>query len=327
MSTLQPVTMKNVAHAQTADRFTEQLAKAPVNEYFHQRVPVNKENQIVVRSHVDLIYSRAVVDVTTEATFSLASSAEYQVDQIIDENHYVPAVVYPGESVTLTRRDLTSGTHVYILGRTAITGGVNRAHELQDLRRIRTRTSNPYLAPGYDRDSLLAMRAQIEARAAEADFSKGFGTPSSTTALQHALCAELGWGGLPPEHAQYFQAQARSTGCDAWTFEVPPLDYQRHGYFSVIKFDESGWLDVARPGLSDHEIERNADGTITIWFGDDRCSDRANVIETTEGQNFCYGIRLHRPRDVEETRAYIERLRRNPIQPLRDSPNLPGATG
>lgn len=162
------------------------------------------------------------------------------------------------------------------------------------------------------------MRVQIDARVAEADFSKGFGTPSATTALQHALCAERGWGGLPPEHAQDFQARAISTGGDAWTFEVPPLDHQRHGYFSVIKYDESGWLDVAGPGLSDDEIERKADGTITIWIGDDRCSARANVIETTEGQNFCYGIRLYRPRNVQHTQAYVERLRRKPIQPLRD---------
>ena len=315
MSTPELVTMESFAHAETAHYFTEQLAKAPVNGYYHNREPVTVENQEIIRSNVDLIYSYAVVDVTQEATFSLAPSQEYQIAQVIDENHYVPGVVYPGETLTVHHSDLTIGTHVYILGRTATTGGLDRAHELQDLRRIQAATANPYVPPSYDQDSLVAMRKQIEARAAEADYSKGFGTPATTTPLQHALAAELGWGGLPPQHAQYFQAKTVSTGCDAWTFPVPPLDYEHSGYFSVIKYTDSGWLDVQRPGLSDNEITRNADGTITIWFGDQRCQGKPNLIETTEGQTFYYGIRLYRPRDVDQTRAYIDTLRTNPIQP------------
>jgi hypothetical protein len=42
-----------------------------------------------------------------------------------------------------------------------------------------------------------------------------------------------------------------------WTFDVPPLDYERNGYFSVIKYDGMGWLDVDRPGLSGSELVRN----------------------------------------------------------------------
>jgi hypothetical protein len=68
----QLVTMDNFAHAETAHYFTEQLAKAPVNEYSHNREPVTVDNQVIIRSNVDLIYSYAVVDVTQEATFSLA---------------------------------------------------------------------------------------------------------------------------------------------------------------------------------------------------------------------------------------------------------------
>ncbi|PJJ57755.1 uncharacterized protein DUF1214 [Mumia flava] len=315
MGTGEAVTLDNFAHAETAHYFTEQLAKAPVNEYFHNRVPVDVENQVIIRSNVDLIYSYAVVDVTERATVSLAPSEEYAVDQIIDENHYVVGVVYPGETLTLTDDDLSGGTHVYILGRTATTSGVERAHELQDRRRIDAATAHPYTPPVYDHDSLVAMRRQIEARAAEADFSLGFGTPESTTPLQHALAAELGWGGLPPQHAQYFQGRAVSTGCDSWTFDVPPLDYEHNGYFSVIKYDDAGWLDVDRPGFSDTELERNPDGTITIWFGDERCAGKPNVIETREGQEFFHGIRLYRPRDVDETRAFIERLRSTPLVP------------
>ncbi|GAA1509766.1 hypothetical protein BJ978_001150 [Agromyces terreus] len=306
------VTFDNFVRAETASYFRKQLEKAPVNEYFHNRVPVNVENQVIIRSNVDLIYSYAVVDVTEEATFSAPASDTYQVAELIDENHYIAAVVYPGETVTLHASDLTSGTHVYILARTATALGVEKAHELQDGLTITSKTANPFVAPDYDEASLQEVKAQIEAKAAEADFSKGFGTPETTDTYNHMLAAELGWGGLSPQHAQYFQAITTCSGCDEWTFPVPPLDYEHNGYFSVIKYDEKGWLDVEKPCLTDNELTRNDDGTITVRFGDGRCGSE-NLIEATEGQRYFYGIRLYRPKDVDETRAFIEQLRANPI--------------
>jgi hypothetical protein len=52
-----------------------------------------------------------------------------------------------------------------------------------------------------------------------------------------------------------------------------------------------------------------------VWFGDDRVAGKPNVIRTTEGQKFYYGMRLYRPRDTEETRRYIEQIRSTPIPP------------
>ncbi|MBD8078397.1 DUF1214 domain-containing protein [Cellulosimicrobium arenosum] len=309
------VTFDSFPQAETAGYFRKQLQKAPVNTYFHNRVPVNVENQVIIRSNVDLIYSYAVVDVSEEATFHVARSEEYQIDQIIDENHYTVGVVYPGETLTLRRSDLSSGTHVYILGRTATTGGVERAHELQDARRITAATANPYVGVDYDQESLETVRAEIESRAAEADFSKGFGTPQTTEPFHHVMASELGWGGLPPQHAQYYQGRTTASGHDAWTFPVPSLDDDHNGYFSVIKYDEKGWLDVERPCLSGPELARNDDGTITVWFGDERVTGKPNVIETTEGQEYFFAIRLYRPKDVDQTRAYVAALVDNPAAP------------
>ncbi|MFK0142798.1 DUF1254 domain-containing protein [Streptomyces murinus] len=315
MSRSTTVMLDNFAQAETASYFLKQLEKSQVNRYHHNRVPVNVDNQVIIRSNVDLIYSYAVVDVTKEATFHVAESAEYQVDQIIDENHYTVGVVYPGETLTLRNSDLSGGTHVYILGRTATTGGLDQAHRLQDARRISSATERPYQPVAYDTDSLDAVRATLEARAAEVDFSKAFGTPESTTPDQHTLGAALGWGGLPPEHAQYYQGRTTASGHDAWTFPVPPLDFEHNGYFSVIKYDSKGWLDVQRPGLSDSDLVRNDDGTITVWFGDERVGSLPNVIETTEGQEYYFGIRLYRPKGVEETRQFIADLTATPAKP------------
>ncbi|MDV6211848.1 hypothetical protein R3Q08_26640 [Rhodococcus erythropolis] len=156
------VTRENFVEAETAHYFREQLAKAPLNEYSHSRVPVNVETQVVIRSNVDLIYSLAVVDVTEEASFSLAPSNEYQIAQIIDENHYVVGVIYPGETLTVRNTDLSAGTHVDVAGRTATVGGLERAHELQDARRIGAATANPYQGRKFDEDTRKSVGAELD---------------------------------------------------------------------------------------------------------------------------------------------------------------------
>lgn len=310
------VTLKNFVEAETARYFDAQLRRAPVNAYHHERVPVSVANQTAARANVDVLYSHAVVDVTGQATFSVAPSDEYQVDQLIDEHHYVVGVVYPGETLTVRNADLSGGTHLYVLGRTALVGGVARAHALQDLRRIDARTANPYRSEDWDDASRLDVGWKLERRARAAapgvgrpDLSRAFGTPASTDREQHELGTRLEWGGLPPEHGQYVEGVATSSGCDIWTFDVPPVDPDRGGFYSVVRYGEHGWLDSERPALAGTTMGRNGDGTVSVYFGDDTCVASGNVIRTTAGQRFRYGMRLYRPRDVEETREYVERLR------------------
>lgn len=49
-----------------------------------------------------------------------------------------------------------------------------------------------------------------------------------------------------------------------------------------------------------------------MCFGDGSC-DCANIIEATKGQSYYYGIRLYRPRDVDQARVFIDAIRANPI--------------
>lgn len=310
------VTQGNFVQAETAHYFNAQVRRSPVNGYHHERVPVTVRNQVAPRANVDLLRSYAVVDVTAEAAISVAPSDEYQCDQVIDEHHYVVGVVYPGETLTVRNADLSSGTHVYVLGRTALVNGVERAHDLQDLRRITAATANPYVSEIYDETSRRAVGARLQRRAAASgtDLARAFGTPATTDAEQHLLGTRLGWGGLPPEHGRYFEGSATSSGCDIWTFDVPPLDFEHNGFYSVVKYDERGWLDSEHPAIAGNEMMRNGDGTISVYFGDDTCVARGNVIRTTAGRTFRYGIRLYRPRDVEETGEYVERLRERGLE-------------
>lgn len=303
------VTLKNFVRAQTAHYFAAQLRRAPLNAYHHDRVPVGLKNQAGPRANVDVLYSYAVVDATEQATVSVAPTDLYQVAQVIDEQHYVVGVAYPGETLTVRSTDLSAGTHVYVLGRTALVEGVPRAHALQDTLRISAATANPYLPEDYDEASRRDVAARLDRLAAGADLSRAFGTPTTTDVEAHRIGTRLGWGGLPPEHGWYVEGTATSSGCDIWTFDVPPVDVDRNGFYSVVRYGENGWLDSDHPAIAGQTMGRNGDGTVSVYFGDDTCVATGNVIRTRAGQKFRYAMRLYRPRDVEETRRYVERLR------------------
>ncbi len=187
------VNMVNFVHAETVKYFTTQQSEAKVNTFKHERVAINKDNQTIIRSNTDLLYSTAVVDVSKGATFSLPAGKAFQLMQLIDENHLMPGVVYPGEPVTLMPDDLTSGNYVYILMRTAVTSGIENAHKQQDAAVIDAKSAKPYAGKAYDTKSLDAVRSSFEADVNSVKTELGF----SKTVLdeyQYRLGAALAWG-------------------------------------------------------------------------------------------------------------------------------------
>ncbi|MGR2751879.1 hypothetical protein [Agromyces arachidis] len=303
------VTRRNYVRAETAHRFSAHLRRAALNEYHHERLPPTGEHSSAVRPNLDVLFSYAVVDVTDGATFSVAASDEYQSDQLIDEQHQTVAVVYPGESVTLTPADLSWGTHVFVLGRTAIVEPIARTHELQNARRIEAASAHSYRPPRYDDRTRLAVGAQLERRAAGVELDRAYGARGRTDAVQHLLGTRVGWGQLPPEHGLYVEGVATSSGCDIWTFDVPPVDPDRHGFFSVARYDERGRIDVEPAAIAGAEMTRNGDRTVSVYFGDDGCVARGNVLRTAPGQVFRYAMRIYGPADGAQARRYVAALR------------------
>lgn len=83
--------------------------------------PVSKDNQQVIRSNRDVVYSIAIVDVSKGATFTVPSSDEFQLIHIIDEAHLFHQVVLNGESLDVSADDI-EGEYVYLLARTRDNG-------------------------------------------------------------------------------------------------------------------------------------------------------------------------------------------------------------
>ena len=107
-----PVDMFNVVRAETAKYFAEETILSGGNAMRHERSGIDLDNQTVIRSNFDLIYSYGVFDASGGLTVRVPDYDLYQSVQIFDENHITLAAVYPGEEVTLGPDDITYGCRV-----------------------------------------------------------------------------------------------------------------------------------------------------------------------------------------------------------------------
>jgi hypothetical protein len=83
-----PVTADNYIQAETDWNFAAQQAQASINTWTHKD-RVTEENQTIIRSNADVMYSTALVDVSQGAMLSIPArpSGALQLIHYIDENH------------------------------------------------------------------------------------------------------------------------------------------------------------------------------------------------------------------------------------------------
>lgn len=293
------VTDENFARAETDLYFTQQVERASVNQFDHNRDSVNVENQMIIRSNTDLLYSTAVVDVSKGATFRLAKGEAFQVLHIFNNNHDNHMAIYGGEELYLDSEKAGSD-YVYILMRTAITAGMEEAHRLQDAAVVDAKSARPF-TPSADWDS--ASRDQIRAKweklvntiKPEESFTPGI--TASPDNEQFMIGTAVGWAGLPAEHAVYTSlAGTGSLDCARITFQPPNLKYKIGGYWSLTAYSGTGWLMTNQNSADSTTAELNKDGSVTVGFN---CEDAANNIEVTD-KKWNFAVRAYRPADIEE---------------------------
>ncbi|MTI45461.1 hypothetical protein JM93_01142 [Roseibium hamelinense] len=312
----EPVTPENYVVAETDWNFAAQQAQAPVNTWTHND-PVTEENQTIIRSNADVIYSLAVVDVAEGATLSIPERANgaLQLIHYMDENHLTHGVIYAGETVDLTPDSLTGGTHIYILARTQISDDLDETKAAQAAMVIDAKSSNPYPSKGFDAEEVEAFRQklidEVNNGTATLDGFNAFGaTLDDVVQNDYYYGAAVGWGGLPPQYAQYTPAvngQGSAEKCQTITFPRPNLDYDNGGFFSLTTYNAGSWIEGDNFYIGHKRMKDNGDGTMTIDFN----CDTDHSVTVSEGWNGTF--RLYKPLDVEATKAEIEGLMAIPI--------------
>jgi len=218
---------------------------------------------------------------------------------VINEDHYVPEVVYGAGETTLTKEKV--GTRYVVVGVRTLVDPANpkdiaEVHALQDAIKVNQQAEGKFEIPAWDpasqkkvREALLALGSTLP------DFKKAFGTRQEVDPIRHLIGTATGWGGNPDKDATYLNVTpAKNDGKTVYKLEVKdvPVD----AFWSVSVYDAQGFYEknpYDAYTINDITAKKADDGGVSIQFGG--CDGKiANCLPVTDGWN--YTVRLYRPR-------------------------------
>jgi hypothetical protein len=296
-----PVTVDNFTRAESDAYLGALVKEGGLGTLYHRREPAAIDNQTVIRLNRDTLYSSAVFDLDAgPVTISLPNAGRrFMSMQVINEDHYVPGVVYDAGSYSFDKEKV--GTrYVAFAIRTLVDPAdpedVEQAHALQDAVTVEQQASGNFEVPTWNgasqkkvRDALLALGSTLP------DFRKAFGTKDEVDPVRHLIATASAWGGNPDKDAIYLNiTPGKNDGTTVYRLDVKdvPVD----GFWSVSVYDADGYYqpnNLNAYTLNNITAKKADDGSIMIQFGG--CDEKvANCLPIVPGWN--YTVRLYRPR-------------------------------
>ncbi|MET4257191.1 hypothetical protein ABIC09_002127 [Bradyrhizobium sp. S3.12.5] len=297
-----PITVDNFVRAES-DLYFRGILKdsGGIGKVLHRREPAAIDKQTVIRLNRDTLYSSAVFDLDAgPVTITLPDTGKrFMSMQVINEDHYVPEVVYGKGSYTLSK-DKVGTRYVAVAIRTLVDPAdpkdIETVHRLQDAITVTQKAAGAFEAPDWDqasqkkvRDALLVLGSTIP------DFKKAFGTKAEVDPVRHLIGSAAAWGGNPDKDAIYLNVTpAKNDGTTVYKLDVKnvPVD----GFWSVSLYNAEGYYEKnSYDAYSINSItgKKSADGSIAVQFGG--CDGKVqNCLPIMKGWN--YTVRLYRPR-------------------------------
>ena len=199
-----PVTVDNFPRAES-DMYAAAISKdaGGVGKLIHRREPATIENQTVIRLNRDTLYTSGVFDLNAgPVTITLPDAGKrYMALQIINEDHYVPAVYYGAGSHTFTEKSV--GTrYMFVAIRTLVDPSdpkdIEQVHALQDAIKVDQKELGKLELPNWDSVSQKKVRdALLVLASTEQDFKHAFGTKAQVDPVNHLIGTAAGWGVTP----------------------------------------------------------------------------------------------------------------------------------
>jgi hypothetical protein len=296
-----PVTADNFPRAESDLYFAAVVKDGGFGKFHHKHEPTPIDDQTVIRMNRDTLYSGAVFDLDAgPVTIALPDAGRRFLSmQVIDENHYCPAVVYGGGKHTLTKEKIGTRyviTAVRILIDPANPKDVKEVHALQDAIKVDQKNSGHFEVPSWDpvsqkkvRDALLVLATTVP------DTKRMFGARDQVDPVRHLIGTASAWGGNPEKDALYLNVTPKENdGKTAYRLTVKdvPVD----GFWSISVYNAKGYFEPNKENaytLNNITAKKGEDDSFTIQFGG--CDGKTpNCLPITPGWN--YMVRLYRPR-------------------------------
>src|SRR5580765_1870848 len=269
------VTPDNYSRAETDRQFGVVFKMAGLGKVNHAREPMPIDNQFVVRGNRDTLYSSILVDLEAgPVTITLPDpGSRFMSMQIIDEDHYVPAVVYGAGRYTYTRQQV--GTRYMLAGiRTLVDPAdpkdIAAVHALQDGITAEQQSPGRFDVPNWDAASRTKVgQALIQLAATIPDTKNMFGDRGQVDPVRHLVGAATGWGGNPEKDALYVTVvPAKNDGKTVHRVKVKdvPVD----AFWSISVYNAKGYFEqnpLNAYTLNNITGKKDADGSITVQFG------------------------------------------------------------
>ncbi|WP_299354867.1 DUF1254 domain-containing protein [uncultured Shimia sp.] len=297
------VTITDLVRAETDHmiRLSMETTGINVGEFVHLREPTTPENQTVIRSNQDTLYSSVVLDLSSPVQITLPEiDGRYMSMHVISQDHFMTVHSTPG---TYELTEDSVGTRFgFIIVRTfadvTSPDDVAASHAAQDAIEITGGGEGPFEAPNWDTEQLAKARQSVNDLALLGfDVTQAFGTKENTNPVDYLIGALAGWGGLPASSAIYLLGAVEQNDGVA-PHSVTVKDVPVRAFWSVTVYNDEGFLEANELGVNsynDYTATASEDGSVTIHFGG--CEDgRVNCLPITPGWN--HAIRLYEPDDA-----------------------------
>jgi hypothetical protein len=255
----------------------------------------------VIRPNRDTLYSSGVFDLDVgPVTITMPDAGKrFMSMQVVNEDHYVPAVYYGAGSHLLTRQGV--GTRYVVVGiRTLVDpnnpNDLQQVHALQDAIKVSQKNVGKLELPDWDQASQTEIRDALLMLAKHTGgFAHAFGPKGEVDPVRHLIGTAAGWGGNPDKDATYLSfAPAKNDGATVYKLSVKNVPVE--AFWSVSVYNAEGYFQknaYNAYSLNDITAKKNDDGSVAIQFGG--CDGKIpNCLPIMPDWN--YTVRLYRPR-------------------------------
>jgi hypothetical protein len=297
-----PVTVDNFARAES-DLYMGNAAKdGGFGKFVHKRTPAEIDKQLVIRMNRDTLYSSAIFDLEAgPVTITMPDAGKrFMSMQLIDEDHYVPAVFYGAGSHVLSK-DQVGTRYVMVAVRTLVdpsdSKDIDQVHALQDAIEVEQANPGKFEVPNWDQASQKQVRDALLLLAAHTGgFKNAFGKKGQVDPVRHLIGSAAGWGGNPDRDASYVSFDP-SKNDDATVYKLTvPASVPVDAFWSISLYNKEGYFQKNEQGaysLNNITAKKADDGSVAMQFGG--CDGKVpNCLPIMKGWN--YTVRLYRPR-------------------------------